>query len=123
MADIQSKPVRTQALQWDGSEAGAAGIAVWVNSQTIPEQRALYQAAHDYVDVETNEVEHAEETFVVLTPSSGWVKVSPQDWVIIDAKGYPYPCEPSIFADRWELASPPISDAAAEADVAGEPRP
>lgn len=103
MAKLRSLPSETTGLQWDGSEASAAGIAAWVNSESVPEQRALYQAAHDYLDSETNEMKHAEETFVVLTPNSGWVAVSPNDWVILDARGYPYPCDPEVFPKRWEV--------------------
>lgn len=104
MAEIQSKPVRRQALQWDGTENGGYGIAAWVNSQGIdagltPDEsrRAAYQPATEAAG------EKLDQYLTLLTPNSGWVVASPGEWIIIDEKGYPYPCDPDVFEERWEV--------------------
>lgn len=97
MAEIQSKVVRRQALQWDGTENGGYGIAAWVNSQSTPEQRAIYQPTQEAAG------EVIDQYLTLLTPNGGWVVASPGDWVIIDEKGHPYPCDPDVFESRWEV--------------------
>lgn len=103
MAEIQSKIIRTEALQYDGTDASGYGIAAWANSSK-PEaisggQVAIYQPDQDLNDG-TGLVKG--RFLSVLTPS-GWVIVNPGDWVIRDTQGYPYPCEPVTFEARWEV--------------------
>jgi hypothetical protein len=96
LAEIQSKAVRRQALQWDGTENSGYGIAAWVNSESTPEQRAMYQPPQEAAG------EKLDQYLTVLT-LNGWVVVEPNDWVILDDLGHPYPCNPVVFEARWEV--------------------
>lgn len=105
MAEIQSKVVRRQALQWDGSENSGYGIAAWVNSHQLDAEPST--AVEGPIAVFQPPTQAAGESLpsylTLLTPNSGWVTASPGDWIIIDEKGHPYPCNPDVFESRWEI--------------------
>lgn len=100
MAKIQTKVVEREALQWDGTENAGVGIAAWVNSQAMAdgflEHRAMFQPAQEAAGEQLDQ-------YLTVRTQNGWVVVQPNDWVIVDEQGYPYPCHPVTFEDRWEV--------------------
>lgn len=93
---FRKKPVTIEAMQWDGTAAGASPIIDWVLSNG---GTATYACTSDPCsrgeDGHTIAVDTLEGRN--LDARSGW-------WVICGVEGEFYPCKPSVFAVTYEEA-------------------
>lgn len=101
---FRKKPVVIEAMQWDGTYAGAREVCAWANTVPAPgdgpeEPWVDYTyREHDDGELLVNEMQcHSLE---------GPLNVSPDDWIIRGVAGEFYPCKPDIFAATYE----PVGD-------------
>lgn len=81
MATFTKKPIAVEALQWDGTEAGAHLI-----QQTF---KCTVDVWHDFMYIITLE---------------GKMRTIKGDWVIKGVRGEVYPCKRDIFEQTYEAA-------------------
>lgn len=86
-----SKPIEVEAALWDGTAETAQEILDWVPKDKLGHLNVEYDL--DYGDLE------------VWTASEDWVTVPVGNLVVIDTKGFPYPCDPDIFAADKEAVT------------------
>lgn len=82
---FRKKPVEIEAMQWDGTAAGATPIIDWALSSggTI----RCHSHPRSYLSVDTLE---------------GAMSASKGDWIICGVENEFYPCKPSVFAATYE---------------------
>lgn len=80
----RKKPVEIEALQWDGTMAGAMEIKAWSLQCGFEEIYFVQDRSGTKVTMTVKTLE-------------GAMKVSPQDYVIRGVAGEFYPCKPDIF--------------------------
>ena len=73
-----------EAVQWDGTEAGAARIQEWIGDGADAQRLEFGGGVLDVVTLE------------------GCLSASPGDWIIRGVKGEVYPCKPDIFEATYE---------------------
>lgn len=89
MNDYISKPVRIQALLWTGDNLEEAitfaeGNFAWID----PEER----------------VEDPDATACVFDKlHSTWILIYPGQYLVRGTKGEYYPCDPEVFAEKYEV--------------------
>lgn len=95
----RKKPVTIEAMQWDGTAAGATPIINWIlktgtrsarfddNEKHIPGPGRGITTIRERIDVDTLE---------------GTVSALPGDWIIRGVSNEHYPCKPDIFAQTYE---------------------
>ena len=88
----RKKPVTIEAMQWDGTQAGANTIIAWA-------------------------AQHPVESGVIAVPNvgqsgrlivhtiEGTMHASEGDWIIRGVQGEFYPCKPDIFAKTYEAVA------------------
>ena len=82
MAKFRKKPVVIEAVQWDGTTEGAAGVIDFSLGVCI------FSKGH-----------------MAINTLEGLMTVSPGDWVIRGVKNEFYPCKPDIFEATYEAVS------------------
>ena len=94
---FQKRPIQIEAMQWDGTEAGAAPVMDWVTNKggTAALDRRPVRADHHM-----NRLSY--ELRMYIQTLEGPMTASPQDWIIRGVKGEFYPCKPDIFAASYE---------------------
>ena len=112
MSYYRKKPVIIDAIQWDGTAAGASQVIAWildgngtaryVDSTPRPECPGLHEnGPFTYCDQKGcgwkagEAVLHIDTLEGVMTASSG-------DWIIQGVRGEFYPCKPDIFEATYE---------------------
>ena len=78
----RKKPVVIEAMQWDGTAAGATPIIDWVL------QGGGTARYHD--------------TCIAIDTLEGTMLAGPGDWIIRGVQGEHYPCKPDIFDLTYE---------------------
>lgn len=89
----RKKPVTIEAMQWDGTAAGATPIIDWVLANGAT---ARY---HD-----------APDPTLAIDTLEGTMLARPQDYVIRGVAGEFYPCKPDIFEGTYESLRNLISE-------------
>ncbi|QDB74857.1 hypothetical protein KNU56_gp80 [Gordonia phage Arri] len=107
----RKKPVEIEAMQWDGTAAGATPIINWV---LAGEGTARYHAPNSGDPECPNRAGHAvwrycptcsfadEAPAVSIDTLEGAMGASPGDFVIRGVQGEFYPCKPDIFAETYD---------------------
>ena len=88
----RKKPVVIDAMQWDGTVAGATPIIDWVLSGGGTARyldAAGYGVIPDHIAIDTIEG--------TMRAAAGW-------WIIRGVAGEHYPCDPDIFEQTYEFA-------------------
>lgn len=83
VAQYRKKPVVVEALKWNGRIS-------------VPVQQLLHDGDYDYKDP-VIEQGVLRSRLMVMTVDKNWVWVPIGAYIVIDAKGYPYPCDAEIF--------------------------
>jgi hypothetical protein len=98
MTKYRKKPVVIEAMQWDGTAAGATSIIDW---------SLLYDANIRYRcgDLDGCDGMAGTHTLAVYT-LEGTMLASAGDYVIKGVQGEFYPCKPEIFEATYELVAP-----------------
>jgi hypothetical protein len=91
MPMYRKKPVVIEAMQWDGTAAGAGPIINWVLSGDSGSARYHY-----------DDPEFAD--FIAIDTLEGTMSATQGDWVIQGVKGEFYPCKPDIFEATYDPA-------------------
>ena len=84
----RKKPVEIEAMQWDGTAAGATPIINWVLSQGGTARYHEDDDAH---------VEHLR-----IDTLEGTMRADVGDFIIRGVEGEFYPCKPEIFAKTYD---------------------
>lgn len=94
----RKRPVEVEAVQWDGTAAGATPIVDWVlaNGGT-----ARYACVGHYPDLGCDGRE--ESHVVAIDTLEGTMAARPRWWVLRGVRGEFYPCEDEIFAATYDL--------------------
>jgi hypothetical protein len=97
MAELKryrKKPVEIEAIQWDGTAAGATPIINWVleNGST-----ARYYSPNGIDYTSTHEI--------AIRTLEGTMWARRGDFIIRGVQGEFYPCKPDIFAQTYEEAN------------------
>lgn len=87
MSRYRRKPTEVDAVKWKGHP-------------TIEVQELLRGCSYDYHPVEVQGA--LESGLEVTTVDGNVVKVPIGAYVVIDAKGYPYPCDAGLFEANHE---------------------
>ena len=106
VADLyRKKPVVIEAMQWDGTAAGATPIINWVlaNGGT-----ARYHEALLFNPGGANE--RVEPAFVAIDTLEGTMKAIALDYVIRGVQEEFYPCKPDIFDTTYDKVVKEIPD-------------
>ena len=92
-------PVEIDALQWDGTAAGATPIIDWVlnNGGT-----ARYASPQPETRVRGKVVREAVPALLAIDTLEGTMHGVAGDWIIRGVQGELYPCKPDIFAETYE---------------------
>lgn len=95
---FQKRPIQIEAMQWDGTEAGAAPVLSWIatNGGT---------AAFDRIPVAASRYNIRYDLRIYVNTLEGPMTASPDDWIIRGVKGEFYPCKPDIFAASYQLVA------------------
>lgn len=89
-------PVEIDAMQWDGSAAGATPIIDWVLSSG---GTARYFAPGEWDHGETT------GTYITIDTLEGRMLAGANDFVIRGVENEFYPCKPNIFAATYEAVT------------------
>ncbi|QDB74949.1 hypothetical protein KNU57_gp81 [Gordonia phage Valary] len=92
----RKKPVEIEAMQWDGTAAGATPIINWVLEN---DGNAVLQCA-DPVRCEENAGDCPH--WLTIRTLEGDMRTPWGGWVIRGVKGEFYPCKPDIFAETYD---------------------
>lgn len=92
MGKYRKKPVVIDAMEWDGTAAGATPIIDWVLAGG---GTARY---HDHSD--PGQMDNG----IDIDTLEGTMNASPTDWVIRGVQGEFYPVKPDIFAATYDPA-------------------
>lgn len=96
---FRKKPVVIDAMQWDGTAAGASPIIDWILSS---DGSAKYSCA----DVRPSGCPGTEDAHLLMISTlEDDMRASLGDWVIRGVAGEFYPCKPDIFAATYEPAA------------------
>ena len=92
----RKKPVEIEAMQWDGTAAGATPIIDWMLRNDTTSSYVCSDTkrciAHD------GDCPH----FIVIPTLEGTMRADIGDWIIRGVQGEFYPCKPSIFEATYE---------------------
>lgn len=92
VADLyRKKPVVIEAMQWDGTAAGATPIINWVLAN-----RGTARYVDYFTDIPHLEIDTLEG---IMSGGPGW-------WVIRGVAGEFYPCKPDIFNATYDKVIP-----------------
>ena len=97
----QKKPVKIQAMQWDGTGAGAIPILDWLSREGCRNARWCDEETHipgpgRGITTITDRIE--------IPTLEGVMIASPGDWIIKGVQGEFYPIKESIFRETYEEA-------------------
>lgn len=95
MKRYRKKPVVIEAVQWDGTAAGAVPIINWILEHG--------GSATYHCDGEPPACEHERHVIRIHTLEGDMDAVA-DDWIIEGVQGEHYPCKPDIFAETYEVA-------------------
>lgn len=96
---FRTKPFEIEAVQFDGYNFERVGMFVGKREGVNPTHKICnFQKAGTYVDWRDESI--VGEVYDKL--HSTWVGVKPGQWIIKGAKGEFYPCDPEIFAAKYE---------------------
>lgn len=85
------KPVTIEAVQWDGTAAGAGPIIDWILAGG---GTARYH--------EVNETVERVSAQIAIDTLEGTITASPGDWIIRGVQSEHYPCKPDIFDATYD---------------------
>ncbi|NEB92450.1 hypothetical protein [Streptomyces bauhiniae] len=96
MGRYRKKPVEIEAMQWDGTAAGATPIIDWILSHG---STANYTCSNSDRCREYNgDTPH----WISIRTLEGTMRVGLDDWVIRGVQGEFYPCRDDVFAATYE---------------------
>jgi hypothetical protein len=99
MTRYRKRPVEVDAMQWDGTAAGASLIIDWVHSGG---ETATYRCSNPERCAEHNgDTPHS----ILIRTLEGDMTASVGDWIIRGVAGEIYPCKPDIFSATYEAVS------------------
>lgn len=73
----------------------------WTGSLTIAVQELLRGTSSDYHD-RSQVQDFAQSNLKVMTIDRNWVTVPIGAYIVLDSKGFPYPCDAEIFEENYE---------------------
>ena len=99
----RKKPVEIDAMQWDGTAAGATPIIDWVlaNGATARFDEPHEEIRHE-LDDGTVQGCPASPGGVFIDTLEGTMRADAGDWIIRGVQGEFYPCKPDIFAETYD---------------------
>lgn len=96
MLRFRKKPVEIEAMQWDGTAAGAANIIDWV---LAGDGIARYTCSDpDRCSTFDGDTPH----MINIETLEGTMIAGLNDWIIKGVQGEFYPCKPDIFEQTYE---------------------
>lgn len=113
----RKKPVEIDAMQWNGTAAGATPIIDWVLAG---------DGGISYWDIDEIVSEHGvtlNSPALRVQTLEGPLYALPGAWIIRGVRGEFYPCKPDIFEQTYELAEPhPVARVELFTDTTGDHR-
>jgi hypothetical protein len=91
------RPVTIEAMQWDGTAAGATPVIDWLLSEG---GTARY---HEHL-MDGEMIAHP-DPYLKIDTLEGVIIASAGDFIIRGIQGEFYPCKPDIFAATYDLPS------------------
>ena len=95
---FRTKPLAVEAIQWDGTEAGATPIIEWVNSNGGT-------AAYDRIAVSGSRYNNRYDERIYINTADGPATAGPNDWIVRNVMGKFYPCPPHTFVATHDEVS------------------
>lgn len=96
---FRKKPVVIDAMQWDGTAAGAGPIIEWVLGGR---GTAVYECSNrDRCAQHDGDVPHV----LVIRTLEGDYRAGLGDWIVRGIQGEFYPCKPDIFEATYEAVA------------------
>lgn len=96
----RKKPVVIEAMQWDGTAAGATPVIDWVLANGPRAARFVDYDGHEEDGVWVEEPDH-----IAIDTLEGTMRALADDWVIRGVQDEFYPCKPDIFAATYEAVT------------------
>ncbi|MGB7237128.1 MAG: hypothetical protein WBD41_14230 [Rhodococcus sp. (in: high G+C Gram-positive bacteria)] len=100
---FRKKPVEIEAMQWDGTAAGASPIIDWILANG--DRSAHWDEPHDEIrNVLPDGTEQgcpASPGGLFINTLEGTMRADKEDWIIRGIKDEFYPCKPDIFAATY----------------------
>ncbi|MFB7860123.1 MULTISPECIES: hypothetical protein [Actinomycetes] len=96
MPKFRKKPVEIEALQWDGTAAGATPIIDWILSNG---GSATYECSNPDRCVQ---FDGDNPHFIAILTLEGTMRATLSDWIIRGVQGEFYPCKSEIFAATYD---------------------
>ena len=117
MGKYVKRPVIIEALKWYGSDAGATGIIVWLESQGGTAELVREGQAHPLrrqdekvTDLAWADPKKDAPAFLAVTTVDAVGRVDSGDWVIQGVEDEFYPCKGYIFAKTYDAVPNEDSD-------------
>jgi hypothetical protein len=107
---FRKKPVVIEAMQWDGSAAGAGPVINWIVSG---DGLANFYAQGEYFGGRPGAPLMSHK--ISIDTLEGKMAASAGDWIIRGVQGEFYPCKPEIFDATYDPAVPVAAPGAEEA--------
>lgn len=99
MPKYRNRPVEIDAVQWDGTAAGATRLIDWVIAGG---GTATYVCSDPDRCADTNgDTPHS----IAIRTLEGTMSADLGDWIIKGVEGEFYPCKPSVFEATYELVT------------------
>lgn len=95
----RKKPVEIEAMQWDGTAAGATPIIDWV---LTGEYAAHYAEAQPETRLKGKVVRPAAPAHIAINTLEGTMRAIEGDFIIRGVQGEFYPCKPDIFEQTYQ---------------------
>lgn len=126
----RKKPVEIEAVQWDGTAAGATPVIDWILSHGGSARfrdnppmmhdiacrcdgRGVIPGGHltaDLIPCPETEPTGGKPPDIAIGTLEGTMTASPGDWIIRGVQGEFYPCKPDIFAATYESPAGKVFD-------------
>lgn len=106
----RKQPVQIEAIQWDGTAAGATPIIDWILSgdgtaryhgPDLGDPACPGEAAHSVRRYCPSCSYVAADPAIAIDTLNGTITASPGDWIIRGVQGEHYPCKPAVFAQTY----------------------
>lgn len=99
MSRYRKKPVEIEAVQWDGTAAGATPIIDWMHAN---DTTATYRCSDpDRCAEHDGDTPHS----IVIRTLEGDMHAGLGDWIIQGVAGEFYPCRDDIFRATYEAVA------------------
>lgn len=95
------RPVTIEAMQWDGSAAGATPIINWILDGG--DRCARYAEPQPETRVKGKIVRESVPALIAIDTLEGTMHAIAGDYIIRGVKGEFYPCKPDIFAATYDV--------------------